>query len=108
MAEQKENNFNQSNDNIVPERSNINVNKTYMTSQNFLIGASLISIFVMNILLAMYMIKSQEKEEVYLERSIVEIKKDVSQKQSKLEKDILEKIEIQNDLISSFIESNRR
>lgn len=42
----KENSFNQSNDNVVSERSNININKTYMTSQNFLIGAALISIFV--------------------------------------------------------------
>lgn len=33
----KENSFNQSNDNVVSERSNININKTYMTSQNFLI-----------------------------------------------------------------------
>lgn len=31
----KENSFNQSNDNVVSERSNININKTYMTSQNF-------------------------------------------------------------------------
>lgn len=66
----KENSFNQSNDNVVSERRNININKTYMTSQNFLIGAALISIFVMNILLAMFLIRSIDDQKA----SIIEAK----------------------------------
>lgn len=99
----KENSFNQSNDNVVSERSNININKTYMTSQNFLIGAALISIFVMNILLAMFLIRSIDDQKA----SIIEAKNEMIEFRSELKKDIDEEINQQNDIIAEFIRINR-
>lgn len=100
----KENSFNQSNDNVVSERSNININKTYMTSQNFLIGAALISIFVMNILLAMFLIRSIDDQKA----SIIEAKNEMIEFRSELKKGIDEEINQQNDVIAEFIRINRR
>lgn len=99
----KENSFNQSNDNVVSERSNININKTYMTSQNFLIGAALISIFVMNILLAMFLIRSIDDQKA----SIVEAKNDMIEFRNELKKGIDEEINQQNDVIAEFIRINK-
>lgn len=99
----KENSFNQSNDNVVSERSNININKTYMTSQNFLIGAALISIFVMNILLAMFLIRSIDDQKA----SIIEAKNEMIEFRSELKKGIDEEINQQNDVIAEFIRINR-
>lgn len=99
----KENSFNQSNDNGVSERSNININKTYMTSQNFLIGAALISIFVMNILLAMFLIRSIDDQKA----SIIEAKNEMIEFRSELKKGIDEEINQQNDIIAEFIRINR-
>lgn len=99
----KENSFNQSNDNVVSERSNININKTYMTSQNFLIGAALISIFVMNILLAMFLIRSIDDQKA----SIIEAKNEMIEFRSELKKGIDEEINQQNDVIAEFIIINR-
>ncbi len=99
----KENSFNQSNDNVVSERSNININKTYMTSQNFLIGAALISIFVMNILLAMFLIRSIDDQKA----SIIEAKNEMIEFRSELKKGIDEEINQQNDIIAEFIRINR-
>lgn len=98
----KENSFNQSNDNVVSERSNIN-NKTYMTSQNFLIGAALISIFVMNILLAMFLIRSIDDQKA----SIIEAKNEMIEFRSELKKGIDEEINQQNDVIAEFIRINK-
>lgn len=100
----KENSFNQSNDNVVSERSNININKTYMTSQNFLIGAALISIFVMNILLAMFLIRSIDDQKA----SIIEAKNEMIEFRSELKKSIDEEINQQNDVIAEFIRINKR
>lgn len=99
----KENSFNQSNDNVVSERSNSNINKTYMTSQNFLIGAALISIFVMNILLAMFLIRSIDDQKA----SIIEAKNEMIEFRSELKKGIDEEINQQNDIIAEFIRINR-
>lgn len=99
----KENSFNQSNDNVVSERSNININKTYMTSQNFLKGAALISIFVMNILLAMFLIRSIDDQKA----SIIEAKNEMIEFRSELKKGIDEEINQQNDVIAEFIRINR-
>lgn len=99
----KENSFNQSNDNVVYERSNININKTYMTSQNFLIGAALISIFVMNILLAMFLIRSIDDQKA----SIIEAKNEMIEFRSELKKGIDEEINQQNDVIAEFIRINK-
>lgn len=99
----KENSFNQSNDNVVSERSNINTNKTYMTSQNFLIGAALISIFVMNILLAMFLIRSIDDQKA----SIIEAKNEMIEFRSELKKGIDEEINQQNDVIAEFIRINK-
>jgi hypothetical protein len=99
----KENSFNQSNDNVVFERSNININKTYMTSQNFLIGAALISIFVMNILLAMFLIRSIDDQKA----SIIEAKNEMIEFRSELKKGIDEEINQQNDVIAEFIRINK-
>lgn len=99
----KENSFNQSNDNVVSERSNININKTYMTSQNFLIGAALISIFVMNILLSMFLIRSIDDQKA----SIIEAKNEMIEFRSELKKGIDEEINQQNDIIAEFIRINR-
>lgn len=102
----KENSFNQSNDNVVSERSNININKTYMTSQNFLIGAaliSIISIFVMNILLAMFLIRSIDDQKA----SIIEAKNEMIEFRSELKKGIDEEINQQNDVIAEFIRINK-
>lgn len=99
----KENSFNQSNDNVVSERNNININKTYMTSQNFLIGAALISIFVMNILLAMFLIRSIDDQKA----SIIEAKNEMIEFRSELKKGIDEEINQQNDVIAEFIRINR-
>lgn len=99
----KENSFNQSNDNVVSERSNINRNKTYMTSQNFLIGAALISIFVMNILLAMFLIRSIDDQKA----SIIEAKNEMIEFRSELKKGIDEEINQQNDVIAEFIRINK-
>lgn len=99
----KENSFNQSNDNVVSERSNININKTYMTSQNFLIGAALISIFVMNILLAMFLIRSIDDQKA----SIIEAKNEMIEFRSELKKGIDEEINQQNDVIAEFIRINK-
>lgn len=99
----KENSFNQSNDNVVSERSNININKTYMTSQNFLIGAALISIFVKNILLAMFLIRSIDDQKA----SIIEAKNEMIEFRSELKKGIDEEINQQNDVIAEFIRINR-
>lgn len=99
----KENSFNQSNDNVVSERSNINTNKTYMTFQNFLIGAALISIFVMNILLAMFLIRSIDDQKA----SIIEAKNEMIEFRSELKKGIDEEINQQNDIIAEFIRINR-
>lgn len=99
----KENSFNQSNDNVVSERRNININKTYMTSQNFLIGAALISIFVMNILLAMFLIRSIDDQKA----SIIEAKNEMIEFRSELKKGIDEEINQQNDIIAEFIRINR-
>lgn len=107
----KETNLNQSNENNFAEKgSNINVNKTYMTSHNFLIGASLISIFVMNILLAMFINNYLESQKENIERSIVRFKKEITEENLRLEKTVLERIEKQDDLLSTFIsvESRRR
>lgn len=100
----KENNFNQSNDNVVFERSNININKTYMTSQNFLIGAALISIFVMNILLAMFLIRSIDEQRA----SILEAKNDLIEFRNEIKKDVTEDINQQNALIADFIRINTK
>lgn len=100
----KENNFNQSNDNVVSERSNININKTYMTSQNFLIGAAFISIFVMNILLAMFLIRSIDEQRA----SIVEAKNDLLEFRTEIKKDVTEDINQQNALIAGFIKINTK
>lgn len=99
----KENSFNQSNDNVVSERSNINIDKTYMTSQNFLIGAVLISIFVMNILLAMFLIRSIDDQKA----SIVEAKNEMIEFRLELKKSIDEEINQQNDVIAEFIRINK-
>lgn len=99
----KENSFNQSNDNVVFERSNSNINKTYMTSQNFLIGAALISIFVMNILLAMFLIRSIDDQKA----SIIEAKNEMIEFRSELKKGIDEEINQQNDVIAEFIRINK-
>ena len=99
----KENSFNQSNDNVASERSNINIDKTYMTSQNFLIGAALISIFVMNILLAMFLIRSIDDQKA----SIVEAKNDMIEFRNELKKGIDEEINQQNDVIAEFIRINK-
>lgn len=99
----KENSFNQSNDNVVSERSNININKTYMTSQNFLIGAALISIFVKNILLAMFLIRSIDDQKA----SIIEAKNEMIEFRSELKKGIDEEINQQNDVIAEFIRINK-
>lgn len=99
----KENSFNQSNDNVVSERNNININKTYMTSQNFLIGAALISIFVMNILLAMFLIRSIDDQKA----SIIEAKNEMIEFRSELKKGIDEEINQQNDVIAEFIRINK-
>lgn len=99
----KENSFNQSNDNVVSERRNININKTYMTSQNFLIGAALISIFVMNILLAMFLIRSIDDQKA----SIVEAKNEMIEFRLELKKSIDEEINQQNDVIAEFIRINK-
>jgi hypothetical protein len=99
----KENSFNQSNDNVVSERRNININKTYMTSQNFLIGAALISIFVMNILLAMFLIRSIDDQKA----SIIEAKNEMIEFRSELKKGIDEEINQQNDVIAEFIRINK-
>lgn len=99
----KENSFNQSNDNVVSERRNININKTYMTSQNFLIGAALISIFVMNILLAMFLIRSIDDQKA----SIVEAKNNMIEFRNELKKGIDEEINQQNDVIAEFIRINK-
>lgn len=99
----KENSFNQGNDNVVSERSNTNINKTYMTSQNFLIGAALISIFVMNILLAMFLIRSIDDQKA----SIIEAKNEMIEFRSELKKGIDEEINQQNDVIAEFIRINR-
>jgi hypothetical protein len=99
----KENSFNQSNDNVVFERSNININKTYMTSQNFLIGAALISIFVMNILLAMFLIRSIDDQKA----SIIEAKNEMIEFRNELKKGIDEEINQQNDVIAEFIRINK-
>ena len=99
----KENSFNQSNDHVVSERSNININKTYMTSQNFLIGAALISIFVMNILLAMFLIRSIDDQKA----SIIEAKNEMIEFRSELKKGIDEEINQQNDVIAEFIRINK-
>lgn len=99
----KENSFNQSNDNVVSERSNININKTYMTSQNFLIGAALISIFVMNILLAMFLIRSIDDQKA----SIIEAKNEMIEFRNELKKGIDEEINQQNDVIAEFIRINK-
>lgn len=99
----KENSFNQSNDNVVSERSNSNINKTYMTSQNFLIGAALISIFVMNILLAMFLIRSIDDQKA----SIIEAKNEMIEFRSELKKGIDEEINQQNDVIAEFIRINK-
>lgn len=99
----KENSFNQSNDNVVSERSNININKTYMTSQNFLIGAALISIFVMNILLAMFLIRSIDDQKA----SIIEAKNEMIEFRSELKKGIDEELNQQNDVIAEFIRINK-
>lgn len=99
----KENSFNQSNDNVVSERINININKTYMTSQNFLIGAALISIFVMNILLAMFLIRSIDDQKA----SIIEAKNEMIEFRSELKKGIDEEINQQNDVIAEFIRINK-
>lgn len=99
----KENSFNQSNDNVVSERSNININKTYMTSQNFLIGAALISIFVMNILLAMFLIRSIDDQKA----SIIEAKNEMIEFRNELKKGINEEINQQNDVIAEFIRINK-
>ncbi len=99
----KENSFNQSNDNVVSERSNINIIKTYMTSQNFLIGAALISIFVMNILLAMFLIRSIDDQKA----SIIEAKNEMIEFRSELKKGIDEEINQQNDVIAEFIRINK-
>lgn len=99
----KENSFNQSNDNVVSERSNININKTYMTSRNFLIGAALISIFVMNILLAVFLIRSIDDQKA----SIIEAKNEMIEFRSELKKGIDEEINQQNDVIAEFIRINK-
>lgn len=99
----KENSFNQSNDNVVSERRNININKTYMTSQNFLIGAALISIFVMNILLAMFLIRSIDDQKA----SIIEAKNEMIEFRSELKKGIDEEINQQTDVIAEFIRINK-
>lgn len=99
----KENSFNQSNDNVVSERSNSNINKTYMASQNFLIGAALISIFVMNILLAMFLIRSIDDQKA----SIIEAKNEMIEFRSELKKGIDEEINQQNDVIAEFIRINK-
>lgn len=99
----KENSFNQSNDNVDSERSNSNINKTYMTSQNFLIGAALISIFVMNILLAMFLIRSIDDQKA----SIIEAKNEMIEFRSELKKGIDEEINQQNDVIAEFIRINK-
>lgn len=99
----KENSFNQSNDNVVSERSNININKTYMTSQNFLIGAALISIFVRNILLAMFLIRSIDDQKA----SIIEAKNEMIEFRNELKKGIDEEINQQNDVIAEFIRINK-
>lgn len=99
----KENSFNQSNDNVVSERSNIKINKTYMTSQNFLIGAALISIFVMNILLAMFLIRSIDDQKA----SIIEAKNEMIEFRNELKKGIDEEINQQNDVIAEFIRINK-
>ena len=99
----KENSFNQSNDNVVSEGSNINIKKTYMTSQNFLIGAALISIFVMNILLAMFLIRSIDDQKA----SIIEAKNEMIEFRSELKKGIDEEINQQNDVIAEFIRINK-
>lgn len=99
----KENSFNQSNDNVVSEGSNSNINKTYMTSQNFLIGAALISIFVMNILLAMFLIRSIDDQKA----SIIEAKNEMIEFRSELKKGIDEEINQQNDVIAEFIRINK-
>ena len=83
--------------------SNINKNKTYMTSQNFLIGAALISIFVMNILLAMFLIRSIDDQKA----SIIEAKNEMIEFRSELKKGIDEEINQQNDVIAEFIRINR-
>lgn len=93
----KENSFNQSNDNVVSERSNI------MTSQNFLIGAALISIFVMNILLAMFLIRSIDDQKA----SIIEAKNEMIEFRNELKKGIDEEINQQNDVIAEFIRINK-
>lgn len=99
----KENSFNQSNDNVVSEGSNININKTYITSQNFLIGAALISIFVMNILLAMFLIRSIDDQKA----SIIKAKNEMIEFRSELKKGIDEEINQQNDVIAEFIRINK-
>lgn len=86
----KENSFNQSNDNVVSERSNININKTYMTSQNFLIGAA-------------FLIRSIDDQKA----SIIEAKNEMIEFRSELKKGIDEEINQQNDVIAEFIRINK-
>lgn len=99
----KENSFNQSNDNVVSERSNINIKQDLYDISKFLIGAALISIFVMNILLAMFLIRSIDDQKA----SIIEAKNEMIEFRSELKKGIDEEINQQNDIIAEFIRINR-
>lgn len=100
----KENSFNQSNDNVVSERSNIKYKQDlYDISKFFLIGAALISIFVMNILLAMFLIRSIDDQKA----SIIEAKNEMIEFRSELKKGIDEEINQQNDVIAEFIRINK-
>lgn len=98
----KENTFEHSNDNVVSEKSNININKTYLISQNFLIGAALISIFVMNILLAMFLIRSIDDQKA----SILEAKNEMIAFKGEIKKSVSDEINQQNELIADFINLN--
>jgi hypothetical protein len=100
----KENSFNQSNDNVVSERSNININKTYMTSQNFLIGAALISIFCYGHIIGYVFNPVNRRPEGEHHRSQ---KNEMIEFRSELKKGIDEEINQQNDIIAEFIRINK-
>lgn len=103
MEPANENNFVESDENIVSERSNININKSYMTSQSFLVGASLISMFVMNILLAMYMVEAQKYQKDYTEGSLNLIRQEMRKEKLELEKLTLSRLQTQDDLLETYI-----
>lgn len=103
MEPANENNFIESDENIIAERSNVNINRSYITSQSFLVGASLISMFVMNILLAMYMIDAQKSIKSTTEGSLNLIRQEMRKEKLELEKLTLSRLQTQDDLLETYI-----